>query len=76
MEKLNLEIVQQGILANIIVESTIQNQIIAAQKENKGIAHIKRRVAARKAPCFKVDNEGVLWFKIHLVVPKVSELRQ
>jgi hypothetical protein len=76
MEKLNLEIVQQGILANIIVESTIQNQIVAAQKENKGLAHIKRRVAAGKAPCFKVDNEGVLWFKSRLVVPKVSELRQ
>jgi hypothetical protein len=76
MEKLNLEIVQQGTLANVAVESTIHSQIVAAQKENKGIAHIRRRVAARKAPCFQIDNEGVLWFKNHLVVPKVPELRQ
>ena len=30
MEKLNLEIISQGTLANIIVESTIQSNIVAA----------------------------------------------
>ena len=44
MEKLKIEIIQQGSLTNIIVESTIRDQIIAAQKENKGITHIKERV--------------------------------
>ena len=76
MEKLNLEIVSQGTLDNIIVESTIQSQIVAAQKGNKGIAHIRERVAAKKAPCFWIDDEGILWFKNHLVVPKVPDLRQ
>jgi hypothetical protein len=76
MEKLNIEIVQQGTLANITIESTIHSQIVAAQKENKGIAHIKKRVVARKVSCFQVDNEEILWFKNCLVVPKVSELRQ
>ena len=52
MEKLNLEIVSKGTLANITVESTIQSQIVAAQKGNKGIAHIRERVMTRKAPCF------------------------
>jgi hypothetical protein len=41
MEKLNIEIVQQGNLANITIESTIQDQIIAAQKECNGIGYIK-----------------------------------
>jgi hypothetical protein len=76
IEKLNLEIVSQGTLANITVESTIQSQIIAAQKENKGITHIKERVVTEKAPCFHIDDKGVLWFKNRLVVPKVPELRQ
>jgi len=76
MEKLNLEIVQQGPLANITIESTIQSQIIAAQKKNKGIAHIKDRVVTGKALCFWIDDKGVLWFKNCLVVPKVPELRQ
>jgi len=29
-----------------------------------------------KAPCFWIDDEGVLWFKNRLVVPKVPELHQ
>ena len=76
MEKLNLEIVSQGTLANITVESTIQSQIVATQKGNKGIAHIRERVVMGKAPCFQIDDEGVLWFKNRLVVPKVPELLQ
>ena len=44
MEKLNVEVIQQGSLTNIIVEANIRDQIIAAQKENKGVAHIKERV--------------------------------
>ena len=70
MEKLNLEIVQHGTLANITVESTIQIQIVAAQKGNKGIAHIKDRVMTGKAPHFQIDDEGVLCFKNHLVDQK------
>ena len=76
MEKLNVEVIQQGSLTNIIVKANIRDQIIAAQKENKGIAHIKERVRNGKVECFSIDDEGVLWFKDHLVVPKVPELRQ
>ena len=43
MEKLNVEVIQQGSLTNIIVETTIRDQVIAAQKENKGVAHIKEK---------------------------------
>ena len=68
MEKLNLEIIQHGTLPNIIVESTIHSQIVAGQKGNKGIAHIREIVVTRKAPCFHIDDKGVLWFKNHLVV--------
>ena len=60
MEKLNVEVIQQGSLTNIIVEDTIRNQIIVAQKENKGIAHIKERVRNGKAECFTIDDEGEL----------------
>ena len=76
MEKLSIGVIQQGSLTNITVEATIRDQIIAAQKENKGIAHIKERIKNGKVEYFKVDDEGVLWFKDRLVVPKVPELRQ
>ena len=74
MEKLSIGVIQQGSLTNITIESTIRDQIIAAQKENKGIAHIKERVRKGKAACFRIDDAGVLWFKDRLMVPKVSEL--
>ena len=59
-----------------MIESSIQSQIVAVQKGNKGIAHIRERVVTGKALCFLIDDEGVLWFKNRLVVPKVPELRQ
>jgi hypothetical protein len=43
IEKLGIEIVQLGNVANITIESTIRDQIIVAQKENKGIVHIKEK---------------------------------
>jgi hypothetical protein len=29
-----------------------------------------------KALCFRIDDDGILWFKNRLVVPKDHELRQ
>lgn len=63
-------------MTDITVESTIRSQIIAAQKENKGIVHIKEKVKTGKPSCFRIDDADVLWFKNRLVVPKIVELRQ
>jgi hypothetical protein len=73
---LNIEIVQQGTLNNITIESTIKDQIIALQKGNKGMGHIKGKVRNKKETYFRIDESYVLWFKNRLVVPKVSKLRQ
>ncbi|WVZ63571.1 hypothetical protein U9M48_013194 [Paspalum notatum var. saurae] len=63
-------------LYNLILESTIKDQIIAAQKKDKGMAHIRDRINEKKKACFKLDEKGVLWFKNRLVVPKDMELRK
>jgi hypothetical protein len=63
-------------LNNITVELTIKDQIIAAQKGNKGIRHIKEKVRNKKETYFRIDESDVLWFKNRLVVPKVPELSQ
>jgi hypothetical protein len=76
LEKLNIEIVQQGQLTNVTMESTIKDQIISAQRKNSGIAHIKEKVRTGQQIDFSIDDEDVLWFKNWLVVPKVPELRQ
>jgi hypothetical protein len=36
--------------------------------------HIWRRLELGEVQCFRQDSEGVLWFKDHLVVPKIFEL--
>jgi hypothetical protein len=76
LEKLNIEIVHQGQLTNVTVESTIKDQIISAQRKNSGIAHIKEKVRTGPQTDFSIDDTDMLWFKNRLVVPKVSELRQ
>jgi hypothetical protein len=76
LEGWNIEIIQQGQLTNVIVESTIKDQIISAQRENNGIAYMKENVRYGKQTDFSIDDTDVLWFKNRLVVPKVPELRQ
>ncbi|WVZ70382.1 hypothetical protein U9M48_019056 [Paspalum notatum var. saurae] len=63
-------------LYNLIIEPTIKDQITEAQKKDKGMAHIRDGINEKKKDCFKLDEEGVLWFKNHLVVPKDMELRK
>ncbi|WVZ75803.1 hypothetical protein U9M48_023834, partial [Paspalum notatum var. saurae] len=63
-------------LYNLIIEPTIKDQIIASQKKNKGMAHIRDEINEKKKDCFKLDEEGVFWFKNRLVVPKDMELRK
>ncbi|WVZ70428.1 hypothetical protein U9M48_019099 [Paspalum notatum var. saurae] len=63
-------------LYNLVLEPTIKDQIIAAQKQDKVMAHIRDEINDKKKACFKLDEEGVLWFKNHLVVPKDMELRK
>jgi hypothetical protein len=76
MERLNLGIVQQGTLMHLKLESVIQQKIIDAQRIDKGMIHIHEKMEASKATCFRKYNQGVLWFKDRIVVPKDVELRQ
>ncbi|WVZ70743.1 hypothetical protein U9M48_019386, partial [Paspalum notatum var. saurae] len=63
-------------LYNLVLEPTIKDQIIVAQKQDKGMSHIRDEINDKKKAYFKLDEEGVLWFKNHLVVPKDMELRK
>jgi hypothetical protein len=76
LEKLNIEIIQQGQLTSVTVESTLKDQIVSAQRTNSGITHIKEKVRTGQQTDFSIDEADVLWFKNRLVVPKVPELRR
>jgi hypothetical protein len=76
MEKLNLGIVQQGTLMNLKLESVLMQRIIDTQRMDKGMKYIHEKMEADKANCFRKDNQGVIWFKDRIVVPKDVEVRQ
>jgi hypothetical protein len=63
---------------NVTLTLVLRGEIIAAQSNDEGVAHIKSRLTEcdPKVNCFHVDEEGTLWFKDRLVVPKNHELHK
>jgi hypothetical protein len=65
-------------LFNITLTPTLRGEIITTQKNDAGMAHIKRRIQEgdQKVACFCEDAEGTLWFKDRLVVPRKKTLKK
>jgi hypothetical protein len=78
MRKLNLEIIPQGSLNLLSIESTLQDKIIMSQLHDEGIKIIKFKLSQGEAKykCFHTDHQGVLWFNNRIVVPKDHQLRK
>ncbi|WVZ93900.1 hypothetical protein U9M48_039851 [Paspalum notatum var. saurae] len=76
MDQIKMPTEQLAELYNLIIEPTIKEQIITAQKQDKGMAFIREGMDEKKRACFTLDDQGVLWFKNQLVVPKDMELRK
>jgi hypothetical protein len=76
--KLKIEVVSSGVLSYILVEPTLQEQIVMAQIGDKGVQVIKEMIKQKvdKYKCFCQDSKGILWFGDKLVVPKNPELRK
>jgi hypothetical protein len=78
MDKLSLEVVPQGSLNHLVMELTLQDQVVLAQATDRAVQIIKEKLAAgeEKYKCFRVDIQGVVRFNDRLVVPKDFELRK
>jgi hypothetical protein len=65
-------------LFNITLTPTLRAEIIAAQKTDESMSHIKRRMweGDLRVACCREDAEGMLWFKERLVVPKREALKK
>jgi hypothetical protein len=61
--KLNLEVIPPGALSYILVEPTLQEQIVMAQIGDKGVQVIKEMIGQKveKYKCFRQDSKGILW---------------
>jgi hypothetical protein len=74
-EEPSLWVVPHGRLNNIALIPTIKEDIIAAQRTDVGMGHLRQRMELWEAQSFWQDADGVLWFKDCLMVLKDFELR-
>jgi hypothetical protein len=77
-EESSTRVLHYLLLYNITLTPILIDEIIAAQKNDKVMAHINRKMqeADPKVACFREDAEGTLWFKDKLVVPKKEVLKK
>ncbi|WVZ97239.1 hypothetical protein U9M48_042789 [Paspalum notatum var. saurae] len=54
--EIEMPIVLEAELYNLVLEPTIKDQIIAAQKQDKGMAHIREGLDEKKRACFTLDD--------------------
>jgi hypothetical protein len=70
MRKLNLGVVRRSCNYNLSVQPVLDDQIKETQMEDKKLLLIKDHNSEGKASDFRVDKDGVLWFKKRLCVAK------
>jgi hypothetical protein len=77
-EESSIRVLADLSLYNITLTPILKEEIIAAQKNDEGIAHIRRRMQEGdpKVNYFYEDAEGTLLFKARLVVPKKEALKR
>jgi hypothetical protein len=77
-EESSTEVLLNLSLFNNTLTPTLRDENIAAQKNEEGMDHIKRRMKEGdpKVACFLKDVEGTLWLKERLVVPRKVALKK
>jgi hypothetical protein len=78
LSKMKIEVIPSGALSHISVEPTLQDKIIMAQLNDRGVQIIKENLHQKteKYKCFRQDGKGILWFESRLVVPKNKDLKK
>src|SRR4051812_21891776 len=71
LRKLNLEIVPQGYINNLVLESSLETLIKSRQPIDPDIVRIKQGIAEGKPSSFTIDtnDDDTVYFKGRLVVP-------
>jgi hypothetical protein len=77
-EESSIRVLSNLSLYNITLTPILRDEIIAAQNNDEGMAHLRRRSSEcdLKVNCFHEDEKGILWFKDRLVVPKKVVLKE
>jgi polyhydroxyalkanoate synthesis regulator phasin len=75
MEKLSLEIVEKGQLNQLRVKYMLEDQIRQAQNGCQEIVEVKNLMERGKAADYHLDEQGTLWLKKCICVPRSQEIR-
>jgi hypothetical protein len=75
-EKLNLGWVSNTGVIAMEVDSMLEQNIRKGQLEDAKIQEIKEQIKEDKAPGFSVDDQGMLWYKKHICIPEIKEIRE
>jgi ribonuclease HI len=75
-ERLNLGIVAHTEGITIEVEPTLEQEIHKGQIEDAKIQEIKDLMAEGRGLDFTEDEQGIIWFKNMICVPKINSLRE
>jgi hypothetical protein len=76
MEQLNFGMLNNMEATIMEVESTLEKEIRKGQESEEKIKENKTFIGLGKALDFTKDEQGTLWFKKRICVPKIEHLRQ
>jgi hypothetical protein len=74
--QLNMHIVCQPQNGSLKVQPTLEEEIKKTQHRDKYLMKIREQTGENKAPYFKVDDKGTLWYKDMICVPKVGKFQE
>ena len=72
MEYLNLSFVTNAM--ELVIEPTLEQEICKGQLEDEKLKEIAENVVLGKAPGFRMDENGTLWFGKRICVPEVKAI--
>jgi hypothetical protein len=75
-EQLSLGFLHHTSSASFEAEPTLEAEIRQHQKEDKKLQEIRELLKIGKAPHFRVDDQGTLWYKGWICVPDVKDLKK
>jgi hypothetical protein len=76
MARLNVHIVPQGYVRQLSVQPTLEEKIRKAQETDENLVKICKHTGENKAPDFRVDDQGTLWYKNRICVPEDGNFQQ
>ncbi|WVZ89636.1 hypothetical protein U9M48_036015 [Paspalum notatum var. saurae] len=75
-ESLNLGFVHHTTVATFEAEPTLEQEIRKYQKMDEKIQEIREQIKVGKAPHFREDEQGTIWYKNRICVPDVDSIKK